>query len=153
MTTKLIPALNALGFSVSTVKHAHKGFEIDRPGKDSYRHREAGAQEVLVTSPHRWVLLHELRSAAEPSLDDLLRRLAPVDLALVEGFGRDQHPKIEVWRNALGKGLRSPDDPTVVAVATEPNAPPPGCSAPLLDINDADAIAQFIVEQALAAVV
>lgn len=147
LMAKLIPELRALGLTVSTIKHAHKGFDIDRPGKDSYIHREAGAAEVLVASPQRWALLHETRDAEEPALEDLLVRLAPVDLVLVEGFKRDRHPKIEVWRQAVGKPLIARDDPSIVAVAGEPGAPPAGCPVPLIDLNDAVAAARLIVAQ------
>lgn len=147
LMAKLIPELRALGLTVSTIKHAHKGFDIDRPGKDSYIHREAGAAEVLVASPQRWALLHETRDAVEPTLEDLLARLAPVDLVLVEGFKRDRHPKIEVWRQAVGKPLIARDDPSIVAVAGEPNAPPADCPVPLIDLNDAAAVARLIVER------
>lgn len=147
LMAKLIPELRALGLTVSTIKHAHKGFDIDRPGKDSYIHREAGAAEVLVASPQRWALLHETRDAQEPALEDLLARLAPVDLVLVEGFKRDRHPKIEVWRRAVGKPLIARDDPSIVAVAGEPDAPPVDCAVPLIDLNDAAAVARLIVAQ------
>jgi molybdopterin-guanine dinucleotide biosynthesis adapter protein len=140
----LIPALRAMGLSVSTIKHAHKGFDIDRPGKDSFIHREAGAAEVLIASPQRWALLHEVRDAGEPTLEMLLAQLAPVDLVLVEGFKRDRHPKIEVWRAATGKPLIARDDDSIVAVATELDAPPPDCPVPLIDLNDADAVARLI---------
>jgi molybdopterin-guanine dinucleotide biosynthesis adapter protein len=140
----LIPALRAMGLSVSTIKHAHKGFDIDRPGKDSFIHREAGAAEVLIASPQRWALLHEVRDTGEPTLETLLAQLAPVDLVLVEGFKRDRHPKIEVWRAAVGKPLIARDDDSIVAVATEPDAPPPDCPVPLIDLNDATAVARLI---------
>jgi molybdopterin-guanine dinucleotide biosynthesis adapter protein len=140
----LIPALRAMGLSVSTIKHAHKGFDIDRPGKDSFIHREAGAAEVLIASPQRWALLHEVRDAGEPTLEMLLAQLAPVDLVLVEGFKRDRHPKIEVWRAAVGKPLIARDDDSIVAVATEPGAPPPDCPVPIIDVNDATGVARLI---------
>ena len=100
---KLIPELNRRGVSVSTLKHAHHAFEVDEPGKDSFEHRAAGAREVLVASERRWALMHELRGAPEPGLAELLRRLSPVDLVIVEGFKREAHPKIEVHRAANGK--------------------------------------------------
>jgi molybdopterin-guanine dinucleotide biosynthesis adapter protein len=140
----LIPALRGMGLSVSTIKHAHKGFDIDRPGKDSFIHREAGAAEVLIASPQRWALLHEVRDAGEPTLEMLLAQLAPVDLVLVEGFKRDRHPKIEVWRAATGKPLIARDDDSIIAVATELDAPPPDCPVPLIDLNDAGAVARLI---------
>ena len=139
---RLIGEFVAKGFAVSTIKHAHHAFDIDVPGKDSYRHREAGAQEVLVASAERWALMHELRDAPEPSLTELLGHLAPCDLVLVEGFKFDAHPKIEVLR-ALGKNGRIADkDETVCAVATDDRtlAGP----HPYLPLNDAAAIAEFI---------
>lgn len=147
LVAKVIPELRGLGLAVSTIKHAHKGFDIDRPGKDSHIHREAGASEVLVASPQRWALLREMRDAAEPTLEELLARLAPVDLVLVEGFKRDRHPKIEVWRQAVGKPLIACDDSSIVAVAGEPDAPPPNCPVPLIDLNNAAAVARLIVAQ------
>jgi len=145
LLVQLIPALTRRGISVSTVKHAHHAFDVDRPGKDSYRHREAGATEVLVGSANRWALIHELRGEPEPTLADLLPRLSPVDLVIVEGFKREDHAKIEVYRAAVGKPPLYPDDPQVVAVATD--GPLPGCPLPLLDLNDADAIARHIIDR------
>jgi molybdopterin-guanine dinucleotide biosynthesis adapter protein len=115
LITQLIPELNRRGFSVSTIKHAHHGFDIDRPGKDSYAHRAAGAHEVLVGSANRIALMRELRGAPEPSLAELLAMLAPVDVVLIEGFKRDPAPKIEVYREANGKPPLHPDDPTIIA--------------------------------------
>ncbi len=105
LLVRLLPALAARGLSVSTVKHAHHDFDIDRPGKDSFRHREAGATEVMVASGYRWALMREHRGAEEPTLPDLLARMAPVDLVIVEGFKFDPHPKLEVHRPSLGKPL------------------------------------------------
>ncbi|MFN3400553.1 MAG: molybdopterin-guanine dinucleotide biosynthesis protein B, partial [Ferrovibrio sp.] len=119
----LIPLLVARGVKVSTIKHAHHDFDIDRPGKDSYRHREAGASEVLISSAKRYAVMHELRGAAEPTLDELLTRLSPVDLVLVEGFKTSGHAKIEVWRAAVGKPMRQPDDPSIIAVASDAALP------------------------------
>ena len=139
----LIPKLVARGLSVSTIKHAHHEFDIDQPGKDSWRHRRAGATEVMVASSRRWALMHELRALPEPSLDELMARMSPVDLLLVEGFKRQPHPKLEVHRPSLGKPLIYPDDPYVVAIASdEPFAAP----LPLLPLADAGAIAAFIVD-------
>ncbi|CAO3353383.1 molybdopterin-guanine dinucleotide biosynthesis protein B [Azospirillum sp. A26] len=144
LMVRLIPALTARGLRVSTVKHAHKGFDIDHPGKDSHNHRMAGATEVLVSSPRRWALMHELRDAEpELTLDQLIGKIAPVDLLLIEGFKRDRHEKIEVWRADVDKALIAPDDPTIVAVASDSAVP--GCPVPVLDLNDADAVAAFIV--------
>jgi molybdopterin-guanine dinucleotide biosynthesis adapter protein len=134
LIAKLIPVLNARGLSVSTLKHAHHAFDVDRPGKDSYVHREAGATEVLVASSNRWALMHELRGAAEPSLDQLLTRLSAVDLILVEGFKRDPHAKIEVHRIASGKPFLYPEDANIRGLATDAqDAKPPLPSAQLDD--------------------
>ena len=142
----MIPELVARGIRVSTVKHAHKGFDIDQPGKDSYRHREAGATEVLVGSPRRWALLHEIRDdEPEWTLDDLLPRLTPVDLVIIEGFKREPHPKIEVWRAGTGKPLIADGDDSVVAVASD--GPVPSSPVPVLDLNDIPAIATFILKK------
>ena len=119
LIVKLIPALIARGLSVSTLKHAHHSLEIDRPGKDSYLHREAGAREVLVASARRWALMHELRDEDEPHLADLLPRLSDVDLIIVEGFKSEAHAKIEVHREAIGKPLLFPDDRNIVAIASD----------------------------------
>lgn len=146
LLTRLIPCLTARGLRVSTIKHAHKGFDIDRPGKDSYQHRAAGAAEVLVASPQRWALLCENpANAPEPELADLLARLAPVDLVLVEGFKRDPHPKLEVWRAATGKPLLAPDDPHIVAVASD--GPVSGCPVPVVDLNNAEAVAALVIDR------
>lgn len=141
---QLLPLLVARGLSVSTIKHAHHEFDVDQPGKDSYRHRAAGAREVLIGSSKRYVLMHELRDAPEPELPELLGRLSPVDLVLVEGFKREGHAKIEIWRAANGKPLLQPDDPAIIAVAADSD--PPHRTAPLLDINQPQAIAAFILE-------
>jgi molybdopterin-guanine dinucleotide biosynthesis protein B len=143
LLARLIPALIDAGHRVSTVKHAHHAFDVDKPGKDSHTHRVAGASEVLVASSRRWALMREIRDGTEPSLDDLLVRLSPVDLVLVEGFKRDPLPKIEVHRPAVGKPLLQPDDPFVVAVATD--APLPGVPVPILDLDDVPAIARFVI--------
>ncbi len=140
---RLIPALTARGLTVSTLKHAHHEFDLDRPGKDSFRHRAAGASEVLVSSAHRWALQHELRGAPEPTSQELLARLAPVDLVLIEGFKRERHEKLEVFRPDLGKPPLWPEDPHIIAVAAP--APLPGCPLPQLALDDAEAIASFII--------
>jgi molybdopterin-guanine dinucleotide biosynthesis protein B len=143
LMTALIPELVARGISVSTIKHAHHAFDVDQPGKDSWRHREAGATEVLVSSERRWALIHELRDAPEPTLDALVAHLSPVDLLLVEGFKRHPHPKIEVYRAALGKPLIYPDDAFVVAIASDARL----LEAPLpwLPLDDPPAVARFIL--------
>jgi molybdopterin-guanine dinucleotide biosynthesis protein B len=119
LLTRLIPHFNAQGLRVSVIKHAHHQFDVDMPGKDSWRHREAGAAEVLVASANRWALMHELRGAAEPRLPELLSKLSAVDLVVVEGFKREPHRKIEVHRAANGKPLLFPDDPGIVGIATD----------------------------------
>jgi molybdopterin-guanine dinucleotide biosynthesis protein B len=141
---QLIPRFVKRGLRVSLIKHAHHTFDVDQPGKDSYRHRHAGAGEVLVTSSRRWVLMHELRGAPEPSFDEQVRRLSPCDLLLVEGFKHAAIPKLEVWRTQTGEGLLHPNDPHIVAVASDAKV---DTKLPLLDLNDADGIAQFIVKK------
>jgi molybdopterin-guanine dinucleotide biosynthesis protein B len=143
---KLIPLLVARGLRVSLIKHAHHTFDVDQPGKDSYRHREAGCAEVVLTSSRRWVLMHELRGAPEPSLADLLGSLSPCDLVLVEGFKREAIPKLEVHR-AENKDAEwiFPHDPHVVAIATDAAVAP---RVPLFGLNDIDAIAAFLMEHA-----
>lgn len=143
LMTSLIPEFVFRGVSVSTLKHAHHAFDVDHPGKDSWRHRQAGAREVMVTSQNRWALMHELRGAPEPSFDELVRRMSPVDLLLVEGFKRHPHPKIEVYRPSLGKPSLHPEDPFVVAVASDEVLP--GLLLPWLPLSDAGAIADFIL--------
>lgn len=119
LIVKLIPALQKRGFSVSTLKHAHHAFDIDQPGKDSFRHREAGAKEVLIASANRFALMHELRGAPEPSLATLIAKLEPVDFLLIEGFKQTPHAKIEVHRKETGKPFLFPDDPAIKALASD----------------------------------
>ena len=139
---KLIPLLVARGLRISTLKHAHHAFDVDKPGKDSYRHRAAGASEVLIASASRYAIMHELRDAPEPGLEQLIARMSPADLVLVEGFKREGHAKIEIWRQANGQPLLQPDDPAIIAVACD--ADPPHRTAPRLDIDDVAAIADFV---------
>ena len=139
---KLIPRFVRAGLRVSLVKHAHHSFDVDQPGKDSYRHRHAGAAEVLVTSSRRWVLMHELRGAAEPPFDEQLKRLSPCDLVIVEGFKHAAIPKLEVWRRATGEPLLHPNDEHIVAVATDGRVE---TRLPVLDLNDDAVIASFIL--------
>jgi len=146
LLVRVIPVLTARGLRVSTIKHAHHGFDIDQPGKDSWSHRQAGATEVLVASGRRWALMHELRDEAEPKLDALLRRLTAVDLVLIEGFKRDRHPKIEVHRAANGKPLLYPDDPAIIAVASDVTLPDTGVVR--LALDDAEAVAAFAMAHA-----
>lgn len=138
----LLPLLRSQGLTVSTIKHAHHGFDIDRPGKDSHRHRQAGAQEVLVASTQRWILMHE-NAGPEPDFDELLNRLAPVNLVLVEGFKSHPGPKLEVYRPALGKPPLWPERPDIAAVASDPAVPT--CSRRNLPLDQPDIIAEWIV--------
>ena len=142
---RLVSEFVSRGLTVSTLKHAHHSFEIDRPGKDSDRHRVAGAQEVLLSSSNRWALMSELRGASEPPLAELLGKLSPVDLVLIEGYKRDTHPKIEAHRSETGQPLIALDDDTIRAVAS--NASPEGLAVPLLDLDDTKAIADFILSE------
>ena len=144
LMTQLLPALLRRGISVSTLKHAHHDFDVDQQGKDSYRHRQAGAIEVMVASDRRWALMHELRGEAEPALDQLLTRMTPVDLVIVEGFKRGSHPKLEIHRPALGQPLMAPGDPAIVAVASDVALA--GLAVPCLALGQPDAIAAFIIE-------
>ena len=141
---RLVTEITGRGHTVSTVKHAHHTFDVDHPGKDSYRHRTAGATEVLLASRNRFALMHELRAKEEPRLEDLLAKLAPVDLVLVEGYKRDSHPKVEGHRAVTGNPLIAPDDPTIRAVASDT---PLDLDRPVFDLDDTRAIADFILEQ------
>ena len=149
LVLKLIPALLQRGVAVSTVKHAHHNFDVDKPGKDSWEHRQAGAREVLVASGRRWALMRELREEAEPPLTELLERLAPVDLVLVEGYKREPHPKLVVHRAAVSGPPLWPGDPDTVAVACDRETAERvrADGLPALDLDDPDAIADFIVER------
>lgn len=142
LLVRLIPALVSRGLSVSTIKHAHHGFDVDTPGKDSHAHRLAGAREVMVSSANRFALMHELRGAPEPTVEELVARMSPVDLLLIEGFKHHAHDKLEVHRPALGKPLLAASDPRVVAVASD--APLAGLAVPLLPLDDIEAIAGFV---------
>jgi molybdopterin-guanine dinucleotide biosynthesis protein B len=144
--TRLIPELASRGVSVSTIKHAHHAFDLDTPGKDSYAHREAGAREVLISSERRWALMRELRGEPEASLPELLARLSPVDLVIVEGFKREPHVKIEIHRAGNGKPPLHPGDATIVAVASDVAFPEAGC--PVVGIDDIAAIADIMLAQA-----
>ncbi|HVV91811.1 MAG TPA: molybdopterin-guanine dinucleotide biosynthesis protein B [Hyphomicrobiales bacterium] len=147
LIARLLPALVARGLRVSTIKHAHHGFDVDKPGKDSWVHRKAGAQEVLVASSRRWVLMHELGTEeAEPGLGELLRRLSPCDLVLVEGFKRDPLPKIEIVRAESGTPPLYPGDPTIVAVASDRSLP--GLAIPVVDLGDLDAVTALVLGRA-----
>ena len=141
---RLVTEITGRGFTVSTVKHAHHSFDIDHPGRDSYRHRDAGAREVLLTSGNRWALMHELRGEPEQKLEELLTKLSPVDLVLIEGFKRDNHKKIECHRAATRNGLIAADDDTVVAVASDEAV---DIELPVFDLDDTVKIADFVLEQ------
>lgn len=142
---RLVTEFTSRGLSVSTLKHAHHSFDIDHPGKDSHRHRVAGAKEVLLASRNRWALMHELREDEEPSLEMLLPKLAPVDLVLIEGYKRDKHPKIEAHRAEVGAPLIALDDPTVKAIASDSGTMASGRVT--FDLNDTPAIADFIAQE------
>jgi molybdopterin-guanine dinucleotide biosynthesis protein B len=146
LLTRLIPEFNRRGVKVSTVKHAHHAFDLDTPGKDSWAHRQAGAAEVLVSSGKRWALLHELRGEPEAALPELLARLSPVDLVIVEGFTRDPHAKLEVYRAANGKPPLHPGDPSIVAIASDVAFPDAG--RPVIGLDDVSAIADRLLAEA-----
>jgi molybdopterin-guanine dinucleotide biosynthesis protein B len=148
LLAKLLPVLIARGRVVSTLKHAHHAFDVDQPGKDSHTHRLAGAREVLVSSARRWALMHELRDEAEPTLRDLVAHLSPVDLVIVEGFKTDSHAKLEVYRSAVGKPLLYPNDPNIVAIASDVRLA--DTRLPRADLNDIEAIADLVDELARA---
>ena len=138
----LIPLLVSRGLKVSTLKHAHHAFDIDQPGKDSHEHRKAGAGEVIVSSARRWVQIHEIGDGPEAALADLLRRLSPCDLILIEGFKADPYAKLEIYRQAVGKGPLHPSDPHIVAIAAD--VPVPGAGRPVVDVNDIPAVAELV---------
>ncbi len=140
---RLVPELVARGYSVSTLKHAHHRFEVDHEGRDSYRHRAAGAGQVLVAGADRWALMTDLRGAPEPDLAVLLSKLDPVDIVLIEGWKSAPHPKIEVWRAETGHPLMALGDQTIRAVATDA---PLSLDCPVLDMNDAGAVADFLLQ-------
>ena len=139
----LLPELIGRGFSVSTVKHAHHHFDIDRTGKDSYEHRRAGASEVMISSVNRWALMHELRDGNDPPLSELMEHMSPVDLLIVEGFKWETHPKIEIHRPSLGKPLLQPEDENIIAVASDESLE--GLAVPVLPLGDIVGIAEFVV--------
>ena len=145
LLTRLLPALIQRGVSVSTIKHAHHAFDVDQPGKDSYRHREAGATQVMVSSEKRWALMHELRGGPEPSLDQLLRHMSLVDLVIVEGFKRAAVPKLEVYRAEIGKPLLAQEDNDIIAIASD--LPVAGLGRlPRFALDDVGTIADFIID-------
>ena len=146
LVTRVIPVLVGRGLKVATVKHAHHEFDLDRPGKDSWLHREAGASEVAVVSSRRWALVHELRDEPEPSLMDVLAMLGPADLVIVEGYKRHPLPKLEVWRASVGKPLLYPEDDCIVAIASD--APLPQAQLPVLMLDDIEGIASVLQAEA-----
>lgn len=142
LVERLVAEITSRGLTVSTIKHAHHAFDVDTPGKDSWRHREAGASEVLVSSGARWALMAELREAEEPPLAELIAKLSPVDLVLIEGYKRDTHPKVEAHRASTGDSLISATDDTIRAIATND---PLQSALPCLPLDDASAVADFIL--------
>lgn len=143
LLVKLIPELTERGIDISTIKHTHHNVEIDKPGKDSYRHRKSGAKQVMVASAGRWSLIRELRDTPEPTLVELVEKMEPVDLLLVEGFKREGHDKIEVFRHDHDQKLLAPSDENIIAIAGD--GPIEGLSVPMIDLNDVAAIASFIL--------
>ena len=146
LLARIMPRLIGRGLTISTIKHAHHAFDVDQPGKDSHTHRLAGATEVLVSSASRWALVHELRGADELLLGALVRKLAPVDLVLVEGFKRGPHPKLEIFRTEIGKPLLHPDDPRIVAIAAD--VPLPAATVPVLALDDFEGIVDALLAHA-----
>jgi molybdopterin-guanine dinucleotide biosynthesis adapter protein len=146
---RIVPVLRGENLSVSLIKHAHHDFDLDQPGKDSWRHRRAGCREVLVTSSVRWAMLHELQDELELTLPAALARLSPCDLVLVEGFKRAAIPKLEIYRAAVGKPLLYPGDPNVIGVATDAADTLTQTSIPVLDLNNAAGLAEFVIRNSV----
>ena len=146
LLTRVIPHLIKEGLRVSVIKHAHHGFDVDVPGKDSWLHRQAGAAEVLVSSGKRWALMHELRDAPEPSIYDLLRKMSPVDLVLIEGFKAARHTRIEVYRQEVGKPPLHPDNPQIAGIISD--TPFPDAGRPLVKIDDIEGIVELLLAKA-----
>ena len=146
LLTRVIPLFRAQGLRVSVIKHAHHKFDVDMPGKDSWRHREAGAEEVLVSSGNRWALMHELRGAAEPHLPELLKKLSRVDLVVIEGYKAEPHRKIEVSRSANGKPFLFPDDPGIVGIASDVAVE---TTLPVAHLDDVPAVAALMRRSAV----
>jgi molybdopterin-guanine dinucleotide biosynthesis protein B len=147
LMTRVIPVLVGRGLRVSTVKHAHHGFDVDIPGKDSHTHRQAGAAEVFVSSARRWAHIHELRGEPEPNLQDIFPRMTQVDLVIVEGFKREPHPKLEIYRAALGKPLLQPDDNWIVALASD--GPVPESRVPVISLDDIEKIVDVLLIESI----
>ncbi|HTT06973.1 MAG TPA: molybdopterin-guanine dinucleotide biosynthesis protein B [Steroidobacteraceae bacterium] len=146
LLTRLIPLLRRRGLTVSTLKHAHHSFDVDQPGKDSHEHRKAGAGEVIVSSARRWVLMHEIGAGPEATLAQLLAKLSPCDVVLVEGFKAERYPKLEIFRPSLGKTPLYPQDELIVAIATD--QPIAGIDLPCVDLNDTNAVADLVLARA-----
>lgn len=146
LVCKLIPELTARGVTVSTIKHAHHAFDVDKPGKDSYEHRAAGASQVLVSSAKRWALMTEHRGAPEPILSELIKEMQPVDILIIEGFKKDNHPKLEIHRPAVGKPMLWPGDPAIIGIASDEEVT--GTALPVVDLNDIAAVADFVLAHA-----
>ena len=146
LLTKLIPLLVGRGLKVATLKHAHHAFEVDHPGKDSHEHRKAGASEVIVSSARRWVQIHEVGDQAEPTLAELLGRVSPCDLILVEGFKRESHPKLEIFREAVGRAPLNLNDKRIVAVASDRAFP--DAKVPVVNLDDIAGIAETVLAHA-----
>lgn len=147
LVTSVLPVLVQRGLKIATVKHAHHDFDTDQPGKDSWLHRRAGASEVAIVSSRRWAIVHELGEDPEPPLAEVLQKLSAVDLVIVEGFKRHAHPKLEVYRAAVGKPLLHPEDDCIVAIATD--APLPQAAVPVLMLDNVEAIADVLQAEAL----
>ena len=147
LITKVLPVLIRRGLKVSTLKHAHHGFDLDQPGKDSFMHRTAGASEVIISSGKRWAVLHELREEPEWNMPALLQKITPVDLVLVEGYKRESFPKIEVYRIENGKPLLHGEDGYIVAIAS--NTSLPDVKLPVIDLNDIEAVADALLQHAV----
>ena len=145
LVERLVTEISGRGLTVSTIKHAHHSADIDEPGRDSFRHREAGAREVMLATPERWALMHELRGAPEPKVEDLIARLAPVDIVIIEGFKRAPHPKIEAHREKMGHPLMAGENPTIRAVASDISHIP--VTVPVFDLDDIRGIADFILAE------
>ena len=146
LITRLIPVLSGRGLQVATLKHAHHAFDVDQPGKDSYEHRKAGASEVIVSSARRWVQMHEVGEGREATLAELLQRLSPCDLVLIEGFKTDRHPKLEVFRQAAQQSPLHPQDNRIVAIASDQEFP--GAGVPVVDLNNVESVADLVCERA-----
>jgi molybdopterin-guanine dinucleotide biosynthesis protein B len=146
LLVKLIPLLVGRGYRIATLKHAHHAFDVDQPGKDSYEHRKAGASEVIVSSARRWVQMHEIADGAEATFADLLRRLSPCDLVLVEGYKSELHPKMEIYRQAVGKPPLYRGDDRIIAIASD--SPLTDTQLPVVELNDVAAVADVVASHA-----